>query len=389
MRAHHTIRQYPTRIALGEPKKLKAVILCAKKKEGMFPFSESKPTGLMPVNGKPLVKHLIKSLDNCGINEIYLVTNHKEEDFREKFEESLNTTIVHQENLKGTASAVETCDFIEEDFLVINGDVIVSENDLSNLINKHDKEISKVTMLGASNDHPEKFGVLSITNDRVDKIAEKPDSAENNLINTGIYIFTPKIFKAISKTREKGQEDLSKAVNNLLKNESARFELIEDYWIDIGTPQKLVKADKIRRTQQVKENKISEDAEIHEAVQIKGNAVIERGAEIEAGTVLEGCVFIGRNSKIGPNTIIKDSSIGPNTLLKNATVENSILFEFNALDPYTFIENSIIGEETAIKSGTVIRESFIGARSHIEMNNSIRGVKFVPDARTDLSEISK
>ena len=63
--------------------------------------------------------------------------------------------------------------------------------------------------------------------------------------------------------------------------------------------------------------------------------------------------------------------------------------EENIIDPYVAVERSILGEESDTKSGTVIRESFIGGRSYIDMNNSIRGIKFVPDARTDLSEISK
>jgi len=59
------------------------------------------------------------------------------------------------------------------------------------------------------------------------------------------------------------------------------------------------------------------------------------------------------------------------------------------VDPHSNLERSVIAEEVEIKSGTVIRDSFIGARSFVEMNNSIRGTKFVPDARTDLGEISK
>ena len=59
------------------------------------------------------------------------------------------------------------------------------------------------------------------------------------------------------------------------------------------------------------------------------------------------------------------------------------------MDSFVAVENTVLAEEVDIKPGTVIRECLIGARSFIDMNNSIRGTKFVPDARTDLGEISK
>ena len=81
---------------------MKAVIPCAKKKDGMFPFSESKPTTLMPVMGKPIIDHLIESLESVGVDEFYIVANHKEDILREKFEDDGKINIVHQENLTGT-----------------------------------------------------------------------------------------------------------------------------------------------------------------------------------------------------------------------------------------------------------------------------------------------
>jgi len=49
--------------------------------------------------------------------------------FEKEFEDYEDVNTVTQEELNGTGDAVEQCDFIEEDFLVVNGDVIVSEKD--------------------------------------------------------------------------------------------------------------------------------------------------------------------------------------------------------------------------------------------------------------------
>lgn len=367
---------------------MKAVIPCAKKKEGLFPFSESKPTALLPVMGKALVKHNIEALRDNGVDEIYLVTNYLEEKFEQEFGERTDVNIVHQDEVSGTASAIQEVDFIEDDFLVVNGDVIVSEQDLEGLLTHHENDDAVVTLLGTDESKPEKFGVLSITNDEVVDIREKPDTPENNLINTGIYVFTPEIFEELQNL-EDGEDSITDAVRNLAQEEEVQFELVEDHWIDINSPEKLWEADKIKREFELDETDIDEDAEVSENAEITGKAVVEEGAEIKPGTVIESKAFIGENSVVGPNTVIRNATIGRENQVRNATVEEGLTFEKCIVDPYTHLEDFILGEESDVKSGTVIRESFIGARSFIEMNNSIYGKKFVPDARTDLSELSK
>lgn len=365
---------------------MKAVILCAKKKETLFPFSETKPTGLTPIMGRPIVWHLIESLENNGITDIHLVTNYREEDFEEEFSGYTNVNLVHQENLSGTGEAVKTCDFIEEDFVIINGDVIVSSKDLENLLNKHKSGNQDMTLLATDENKPEKFGVLSIKDDQINSIQEKPENPENTLINSGIYVTSPEIFQEIENAEA---DDLTDAVKSFAKSKSAKFELIQDHWIDIGSPEKLWKADQIKRNYLINSTSISNDAEIAETAKITGEAVVRPGAKIKPGTVIEGKVFVGEGTELGPNSVVRDSTINDNCMVRNSTLEKAVLFEENILDAYVSIDSCILGEECSIKSGTSIKESFIGARSFIEVNNSIIGTKFVPDARTDLGEISK
>lgn len=367
---------------------MKAVIPCAVKKDSMFPFSETKPTGLMPVMGRPLTRHLIESLRSIGIDEVFIISNHLQESFEEEFSEDSDVTVKRQEDLNGTAGALEVCEDIEEDFFVVNGDVAVSEQDLENLKKKFMQTDSKASILAAGEDNPEKFGVLSITNDQVDSLEEKPEDPDNVLVNTGIYAFKPEVMDIISQL-EGETKSLTDAVREFIAEEEATFELISDYWIDVGEPKKLLKADQVKREHEINDIEISKEAQVHEEASIIGNAVIKKGAVLKPGTVLEGDVFIGENSQIGPNTHIKDSSISRNSIMRPESVISSIVFENGIMDSAVCVENCIFGEESDLRAGSVIRESFIGARSYIEMNNSIRGVKFVPDARTDLSEISK
>ncbi|MFB6147855.1 MAG: sugar phosphate nucleotidyltransferase [Candidatus Nanohaloarchaea archaeon] len=367
---------------------MKAVIPAAAKKDSMFPFSESKPTGLMPVKGKPLTRHLVESLKETGVDVIYLVTNHLEERYVEEFEDDADVEIVHQDHLSGTARAVSCCDFIDEEFIVVNGDVLVSGDDLTALVEKYRQTESEVAMLATGENKPEKFGVLSIQNDRVTSIKEKPEEAENTLVNTGIYMFSPQVFNVIEELEE-DETSITDAVNGMTGSGKTRFELVDDYWLDIGSPRKLWKADRLKREHEIDSREIHEDAEVANSAELPEEVAVEEGAEIKPGTVIEGKCYIGEDVTLGPGTVVRNSSIGEGSVVRNCDLDQLLAFESVQLDSTVSVTRSVLGEEVEVKPGTVIQESYIGPRSFLEMNNSVRGASFVPDARTDLGEISK
>lgn len=367
---------------------MKAVIPCALKEEQLFPFSETLPTALMPVMGRPMIDHLIEDLESVGADEFFIIANHLEEKFKEKFDKNPDVHVVHQEELKGTGSALETIEPLDEEFFVVNGDVVVSQRDLENLKKKFENTDPLVSMLAAGEEKPEKFGVLSITNDEVSSIDEKPEEPDNSLVNTGIYIFKPELFEILEDLDEE-KTSLVDSVKIMAEKEEATFELIEDYWVDIGDPKTLKKADAVKREFEITETEVSDSAEIHEGVDVMGNAVIEDDAELKPGTVIEGDVFIGEGTDVEPNTRLKNCTVSSGSIVDAESVKSSLVFDDVIFDPGVCVEDCIIGEDSEVRSGSVIRESFIGARSYIDMNNSIRNVKFVPDARTDISEISK
>jgi len=361
---------------------MKAVIPAAKKKDDMFPFSDSKPTSLMPVKGEPLILQTIEKLNSQGIDEIYVIVNYMEKAFRDFLEERTDINIVLQDDLSGTAEALNTVDFIQDDFIVINGDVVISENDIGKLIDSHEGDLS---LLATDESKAEKFGVLSIQNDEIVSIEEKPEDPENTLVNSGIYLLKPDIFELLEASES---SSLTEIINENIEAFDARFRLIDDYWIDIGSPKKLWEADRVLRENELEEN-ISDSAKISDQASIGENVRIEENVTVGAGTVIKGPTVICEGSHIGPNTVIEGATIGKDAQLENCHIQASLLFEENIVDSFVDLENVVLGEECDLKSGSVLKESFIGPRSFIDMNNSIRGTKFVPDARTDLSEISK
>lgn len=59
-----------------------AVIMAAGTSSRFAPLSYEKPKGLINVKGEVLIERQIRQLKEAGINEIYIVTGYKAEEFQ-------------------------------------------------------------------------------------------------------------------------------------------------------------------------------------------------------------------------------------------------------------------------------------------------------------------
>ena len=172
---------------------MKAIILTAGEGTRMRPLTTTRPKTMLITGGKPLIQYNIESLRDAGIKDITLVIGYKREVIEEYFGE-------------GTAHAIGSAEkYIDESFIVLNGDIIVSYDLIRNLIEKYatrtsNKVKSVLTLIEV--DNPSNYGIVSILNDKIIEIIEKPEkeSAPSNLANAGIYLFSTEIFDAIRET---------------------------------------------------------------------------------------------------------------------------------------------------------------------------------------------
>jgi bifunctional UDP-N-acetylglucosamine pyrophosphorylase/glucosamine-1-phosphate N-acetyltransferase len=222
----------------------KVVIPVAGRGTRMKEHSADKPKHLIEVNGQPFLYHLLTNLKSAGWEEFVLVYGYQGyliEEFAEIYQAEFDITLVNQfeilgEEKYGTACAVEVAQEVvgEENFVVIYGDNLYSPKDLK-LINNND-EYNYVT--GMKNENWQNYGVLHFENDLLKEIVEKPKKFVGDMINLGLYKFTPEIFSAIKKIEisPRGEYELTDAINILAKDGKTKVKLIDDYWFDFGKP---------------------------------------------------------------------------------------------------------------------------------------------------------
>jgi glucose-1-phosphate thymidylyltransferase len=195
---------------------------------------------LIPIVGeKTLLDFIFESLLDSGISEICLVIGEEHQAIRD-YCAKLNYKIsfaIQAEPL-GTANAVLAAEEFaaSEHFLVVNSDNLYPVNALQAL-HKLDSTgliaFDKQNLIAKSNISAEKINKFAVIefdeNKHLTKIVEKPEKiSEKASISMNAWLFSPKIFEACRnvKLSERGEFELTDAVNFAIKNLGEKFKII-------------------------------------------------------------------------------------------------------------------------------------------------------------------
>lgn len=342
--------------------KLKAIILSAGEGSRMRPLTLTKPKTMLPVAGKPIIQYNIESLRDNGITDILLIVRYKEEMIRNYFGDGsdfgVNIFYKTQKDFLGTANAISYGeDFIDDSIIVLNGDIILDDEIIHEIIKKYNYLTPDTLMLLTEVEDPSAFGVVEIENGNIKSIVEKPkrEEAPSNLVNAGIYIFNKDIFDKIRKTEisERGEYEITDSVSLQIKdNKTVIGHKTSKDWIDVGRPWELIEVneDLIGKLKTEIKGTIEDGAFIH------GEVFLDEGSVIKAGVYIEGNVYIGKNCDIGPNSYIRGNTyFGDNVHVGNAVeIKNSIIMENTNVSHLSYVGDSVIGSNCNIAAGTNI-----------------------------------
>jgi len=230
----------------------KVVVAAAGKGTRMLHLTKNKSKHLIKVQKKPFLSYLLDNLLKAGYKEIILIIGYKGEKFKEFLKEynynGHKIKIINQFDILGKGEYGTLCplkcvkDIIRENFLMVYGDNLYSIKDLKsfNIDDKYNY------VAGFIHQRPEKYGVFVSDNGFLKEIIEKPKKYVGNLINTGLYKFTPEIFDKISKVdlSPRGEYELTDAITLLAKEKKVKIKKIQDYWFDLGNPSDIIKVSK-------------------------------------------------------------------------------------------------------------------------------------------------
>ncbi|MCK5264075.1 MAG: nucleotidyltransferase family protein, partial [Candidatus Thorarchaeota archaeon] len=188
---------------------MKALVLTAGEGRRLRPLTTNRSKSMLMIAGRPVLQYIIDSLVENGIRDLILVVGHGREELIDHFQmgESQDVRIryVIQHKQEGTEHAILTAREEledEEEFLLVNGDVLVEPEMVKRTITNHEAVGGDVTMLVTLVSNPEQFGTVKIgPNGVVEKLVEKggPDRYVSNYAVAGVSIFNKETLTLLEK----------------------------------------------------------------------------------------------------------------------------------------------------------------------------------------------
>ena len=236
---------------------MKAFLLAAGKGTRLQPLTFETPKCLVPICGRPLIEYWFDLFELYGIDQILINTSHLSEkvgDYIHRHSRGLTITLTYEEILLGSGGTIKkNQDFVkgEDAFFIFYADNLTNIN-LGKMMEFHKAHSTDFTLAVFNVPNPHECGIIEMDeNSSIISFVEKPENPASNLAFAGIMISSPKLMDFFP---DQDIFDLGHDVLPLLAGKASGF-IIDDYLLDIGTPEKLHQAEIDLKNGRIKKNR--------------------------------------------------------------------------------------------------------------------------------------
>ena len=222
-----------------DSKEIRVLILSAGKIDSELEKIFGKiPSGLIPLNGKPVIFRIIDKLIDEGINKISITAGYKKEILEkivsEQYQDRCKIEFISTDFVKPPGNSIKTAiDFCtEKKLLIILGDTLI-ENDLSELIKKDENfVITSEEFMNSKN-----WCVITKKDGKIEEIFDKKEliNDKNYHALVGCYFFNHVnlLKKILSEFDNEERLEISTIIKKFKKEEDIITELAHK-WHDVG-----------------------------------------------------------------------------------------------------------------------------------------------------------
>jgi len=344
---------------------VRAVVLVGGVGTRLRPLTYTTPKPLLPIAGQPFLERQLTWLARHGITEAVLALGYMPDAFSSHFPDdsfgSMRLQYAIEPHPLGTAGGIRFAAAragISERFVVCNGDVLTTL-DLSEMLRFHTEHGAEATIHLTRVDDPSAFGVVPTSADgEVEAFVEKPapGRAPTDWINAGTYVLEPSVLDRIPPDATVSIE--RETFPQMLDDRGRLYATgTEDYWLDIGTPEKYLQAHVDVMTGCLGVPPVAGARETAPGVWLRGDPTVAGDAATQPPALVEDGTTIGAGARVA------ESAVGPGCeIADGAVVEQSVLLEGVRLGAGARALASIVGPGACLEDGAVVQDrSVIGA----------------------------
>nr|WP_269750418.1 sugar phosphate nucleotidyltransferase [Leptospira chreensis] len=212
------------------------------------PHTENCPKPLLPVNGKPMLEHIIIKAKKEGFYKFRIAIQYLGHMIEEYFEDGskfgVEIEYLKEELPLGTAGALSLLPTKDRysSIVVTNGDVL-TDISYSDLLGFHKLQHSDATMAVRLHEWQHPFGVVQMDGLKLVGFEEKP--FYRSYVNAGIYVVNHEYLQNISKV---DVTDMPTFFFQMLETGKKVIVFpMHEKWLDVGRPEDFEKASKFER----------------------------------------------------------------------------------------------------------------------------------------------
>lgn len=240
---------------------MKAVILAAGKGTRMGDLTQEIPKPMLPVQGRPILDHIVEGLRDTGVRDFHIVTGWRAEVIESHFGDGsrhgVRVSYSRQVVQDGTGKAPELArDFVgNDDFFLTYGDILVRPETYRRMGERWSSGSFSGLLTVTEGEDVTKGGLFFFDDERfcLTRLVEKPSPAELDVLrstgwirpgkpvwyNAGIYLFRPSLFEFTARLQKspRGEYELTDALSamNAAGHVLAGLK-IEGRWVDVRDP---------------------------------------------------------------------------------------------------------------------------------------------------------
>ena len=203
------------------------------------------PKPLLPLAGRPILWHIIKDLEEHGIQKFFITVHFRGEQIREFVQTAgfrSEIALVEESEPLGTAGGLGLLPALKGPLLIVNGD-IVTRADFRAMIGHHQFNGNDITVGSTRYDVEVPFGVLELGDGgAVVDIREKPQY--RHFVSAGIYVVDASVCAYAGNGTPIDMPDLIRAA--IAAGRRVGVFPIHEYWHDLGRPDDIRKAEEDR-----------------------------------------------------------------------------------------------------------------------------------------------
>lgn len=294
-----------------KPTRARAVVLAAGLGSRLRPLTDFQPKPLLPVAGRPILRHTLAALAAAGCEAAAVNLHHLGDRIRERLGAEVDgMPIVYspEPELRGTLGALAPLgDFLAaaERVIVINGDSLCRWP-VRKLLRRHERGGGLVTLMLTTRAEPQAFGgpVGVDAGGRVVAFGEGRRFGEVKRwrVYAGAHVFSPARLGALTRSPADFVSDLWVP----MLERGAPIAALESAarWVELGTPARYLAGARAWARGRwplslIRRGWIAPGAYVHPAARVRRSVIengarVEEGAEVESSLVLPGaCVTAG------------------------------------------------------------------------------------------------